>query len=265
MSESSQIGRLQEFAAELNQGNISSIRQYMSADYFNYSPRENELKAYNVYFDILSDIKVAMSDLHIELADLRQKDDLITGIMTLSGTTDGPLWGAPATNKSASWTVNISLRIIDGRFALNLDGVTVPELIGTLRQIGMVPPPEKMDRPHIYPVVIPEPILQALFNGTMAEKACDHLQNIRVYETDEGECKQCISQGDVWPALRMCLVCGFVGCCDTSKNKHMKQHYEETGHGIFRSIRLDEGWGWCYDDNAFISSRRLKEHYALSD
>jgi hypothetical protein len=45
----------------------------------------------------------------------------------------------------------------------------------------------------------------------------------------------------------------------------MKQHYEETGHGIFRSIRLDEGWGWCYDHNAFFSSRRLKKHYMLVD
>jgi predicted ester cyclase len=265
MTSSTQIELLNQFAKELNQGNIDSVHKYMSADYFNYSPKEQEPKAHDVYFSILSDIKAAMSDLHIELADLNVEDDLITGIMTITGTTDGPLWGAPATNKSVTWTVNVSIRNVDGRFTLNLDGVTVPELIGTLRQIDMVPPPEKMDRPHIYPVVVPEPILQTLFNGTMAEKECDHLENIKVYETDEGECKQCIAQGDIWPALRMCLVCGFVGCCDTSKNKHMKQHYEDTGHGIFRSIRLDEGWGWCYDDNAFISSRRLKEHYPLND
>jgi len=265
MLDSSDIELLQQFVSELNQGNIDSVHKYMSADYFNYSPKEKEPRAYDVYFAILSDIKAAVSDLHIELADLNVEDDLITGVMTISGTTDGPLWGAPATNISASWTVNVSIRTVNGRFAFNLEGVTVPELISTLRQIDMVPPPEKMDRPHIYPAVIPEPILQALFNGTMAEKECDHLKNIKVYETDEVECKLCIAQGDIWPALRMCLVCGFVGCCDTSKNKHMKQHYEETGHGIFRSIRLDEGWGWCYDDNAFFSSRRLEEHYPLSD
>ena len=63
--------------------------------------------------------------------------------------------------------------------------------------------------------------MQALFNGDMAEKECDHLQDIRVYETDEDVCNQCLAQLDVWPALWMCLICGFVGCCDTSKNKHM--------------------------------------------
>ncbi len=58
----------------------------------------------------------------------------------------------------------------------------------------------------------------------------------------------------------MCLICGFVGCCDTAKNKHMKQHYETSGHPIFRSIRLAEGWIWCYADNAFFEARTL-EHY----
>jgi predicted ester cyclase len=261
MSESSEVGRLQQFVLELNRGNIDSVRQYIAADYTDHLTKQDEPKAHDVYYKILSDLKTAMSDLTIELADLEADLDLFTGKMTLSGTTDGPLWGAPATNKSVSWTVNVSIRIRNGRFAVNLDNVTVPELIGTLRQVDLVPPADRMDRPHIYPVQVPEPILQALFNGGMVEKECDHLQHIQVYETDVNVCKQCSDQGDIWPALRMCLICGFVGCCDTSKNKHMKQHYEETGHGLFRSIRLDEGWGWCYEDDAFISSRRLKKHY----
>lgn len=265
MSASPEIERVERFVAELNRGNIDSIRQYMAADYFNYSPKEDEPKAYEVYFNIISDIKAAMSNLHIELAKLDLKGEMMKGVLTISGTTDGPLWGAPATNKTASWTVDVSIRSINGRFAVNFDGVTVPELINTLRQIDMVPPPDKMDRPHIYPVIVPEPILQALFNGQMAEKECDHLQNIQVYETDLDICEQCVAQGDIWPALRLCLICGFVGCCDTSKNKHMKQHYEQTGHSIFRSIRLDEGWGWCYDHDAFFSSRRLKKHYPSGD
>jgi predicted ester cyclase len=261
MSVSPEIERVEQFVAELNGGNLDSISQYMAADYFNYSPGEGEPKASQIYFDIVSDIKIAMPDLHFELANLDSDGDVMTGVLTITGTTDGPLWGAPATHKSFSWTVDASIRSMNGRFAVNFEGLTPPALIGTLRQIDLVPPPDRMDRPHIYPVVVPEPILQALFNGQMAEKECDHLQNIQVYETDLHSCEQCVAQGDIWPALRMCLICGFVGCCDTSKNKHMKQHYEQTGHSIFRSIRLDEGWGWCYDHNAFFSSRRLKKHY----
>lgn len=261
MPEATGIDRLQQFVAELNRGNIESVCQYMAADYFNHLPQDDEPKAYEVYFDILTDIKAAMSDLHLELADLKAEDGLISGRLSMSGSIDGLLWGMPATHKSFSWTVNVSIRERDGRFAVNFDGITVPELIGTLRQIDLVPPPDQMDKPPIYPVQTPEPILLALFTGTMTEKACDHLNQIRVVEPDVAVCEQCVAEGEVWPALRMCLICGFVGCCDTSKYKHMKQHYEETGHAIFRSIRLDEEWGWCYEHNAFLTSRTLKKHY----
>lgn len=260
MSTSNEIERVQQFAAELNRGNVDSIRQYMAADYFNYSPQEDEPRAYDVYYDIVSDVKAAMPNLHVAVEDLRSEGNLLKGVLTMTGTTDGPLWGLPATNKSFSWTVNISIRSIDGRFAINLDDVTPPELINTLRQINLAPPPDQMDKPPKYPVSLPEPILQALFSGQMAEKACHHLQEIQVCETDIDVCQDCLDQGDVWPALRLCLICGYVGCCDTAKNKHMKKHYEETGHSVMRSIRLDEGWGWCYEDNAFLTSRTLKKH-----
>ena len=118
MSASAEIERLQQFAAELNRGNIDSVRQDMAADYFNYSPEGDTPKAYDVYFDILTDLKTAVSNLHFELSDLNANTDLITGLLTVSGTTDGPLWGAPATNKSVSWPVKVSIRVKDGRFEL---------------------------------------------------------------------------------------------------------------------------------------------------
>src|SRR5260370_21252146 len=33
-------------------------------------------------------------------------------------------------------------------------------------------------------------------------------------------CEECLKMGDVWVHLRLCLECGHVGCCDSSKNKH---------------------------------------------
>jgi hypothetical protein len=37
----------------------------------------------------------------------------------------------------------------------------------------------------------------------------------------------------------------------------MAQHYQETGHPIFRSIHRDEGWIWCYADDAFFEKSTL--------
>jgi hypothetical protein len=34
-------------------------------------------------------------------------------------------------------------------------------------------------------------------------------------------------------------------------------HFEETGHPLMRSVRMDEGWGWCYVDNAFFEKETI--------
>jgi uncharacterized UBP type Zn finger protein len=46
----------------------------------------------------------------------------------------------------------------------------------------------------------------------------------------------------------MCLSCGHVGCCDTSKNKHASKHFLQTSHPLIRSIEPGESWTWCYVD-----------------
>jgi uncharacterized UBP type Zn finger protein len=46
----------------------------------------------------------------------------------------------------------------------------------------------------------------------------------------------------------MCLTCGHVGCCDSSRNKHATKHFRATGHPIMRSIQPGEDWAWCFID-----------------
>jgi len=46
-------------------------------------------------------------------------------------------------------------------------------------------------------------------------------------------------------AIRMCLTCGHVGCCDSSIGKHATKHFEETGHSVMKAIPGDI-WKWCY-------------------
>jgi len=46
----------------------------------------------------------------------------------------------------------------------------------------------------------------------------------------------------------MCLECGNVGCCDSSKNKHATKHFRATQHPVMRSLQPGEHWKWCYVD-----------------
>ena len=79
---------------------------------------------------------------------------------------------------------------------------------------------------------------------------CGHVDQVRYLEP-EGEvtgCPQCVASGDSWVHLRMCQVCGQVGCCDNSPNRHATAHHAETGHPIIRSVEPGEEWSWCYED-----------------
>jgi uncharacterized UBP type Zn finger protein len=81
----------------------------------------------------------------------------------------------------------------------------------------------------------------------MATK-CTHADQIKFTETDKRQCDECVKMGDRWVHLRMCLVCGNVACCDSSKNKHATKHFHKSKHPLVRSIEPGESWVWCYAD-----------------
>jgi CPA1 family monovalent cation:H+ antiporter len=79
---------------------------------------------------------------------------------------------------------------------------------------------------------------------------CEHLRDApRVVQprTPEG-CEECLRDGTRWVHLRLCLACGHVGCCDSSKHRHASAHYRETEHPVMRSLEPGEAWRWCYVD-----------------
>jgi uncharacterized UBP type Zn finger protein len=81
---------------------------------------------------------------------------------------------------------------------------------------------------------------------------CTHLGEARDVTPRTDGCEECLKTGDDWVHLRMCLTCGHVGCCDSSKNKHARKHYHSTQHPLVQSIEPGEGWAWCYVDQVML-------------
>ena len=84
------------------------------------------------------------------------------------------------------------------------------------------------------------------------QKVCPHLEDAQPVTALSEGCEQCIALGDSWVHLRVCVICGQVGCCDQSKNKHATKHYHETGHPTIRSFEPGETWMYCYEDEVFM-------------
>ena len=81
--------------------------------------------------------------------------------------------------------------------------------------------------------------------------SCKHLQGATDAQPKSKGCEECLKMGDNWVHLRLCLSCGHVGCCDSSKNKHATKHNHSTKHPVIRSFEPGEIWRYCYVDELF--------------
>jgi Zn-finger in ubiquitin-hydrolases and other protein len=76
---------------------------------------------------------------------------------------------------------------------------------------------------------------------------CHHLQDAHADpEPRTPGCEEHQPQDGAWVHLRLCLTCGHVGCCDSSKPRHATAHHQATGHPVIRSFEPTEDWRWCY-------------------
>jgi uncharacterized UBP type Zn finger protein len=75
---------------------------------------------------------------------------------------------------------------------------------------------------------------------------CEHFSGIDETKVSPKtpECEEC-EKGADWVALRMCLVCGHVGCCDSSEGLHATKHFKQTGHPVMIALPGRQ-WKWCY-------------------
>jgi uncharacterized UBP type Zn finger protein len=65
-------------------------------------------------------------------------------------------------------------------------------------------------------------------------------------------CPECVAVGSHPVHLRLCLVCGHVGCCDSSPLRHATAHFKETYHPVMRSFEPGESWRWCFVDGSIV-------------
>ncbi|HEV2863686.1 MAG TPA: cation:proton antiporter [Pyrinomonadaceae bacterium] len=81
---------------------------------------------------------------------------------------------------------------------------------------------------------------------------CTHLAEARPVLPSARGCEDCLRTGDTWVHLRLCMTCGHVGCCDSSKNRHATRHHTATGDPIIKSLERGEDWAWCYPDETYL-------------
>lgn len=84
-------------------------------------------------------------------------------------------------------------------------------------------------------------------SGAHRVGGCEHLESTALLDPPADlRCQDCVREGIRWVALRMCLTCGNVGCCDSSPRRHATAHFRATQHAVMRSVEPGEDWRWCF-------------------
>jgi len=81
---------------------------------------------------------------------------------------------------------------------------------------------------------------------------CVHLTTVQADPMPDEGCGDCLAVGDTWLHLRYCVTCGYIGCCDSSKNRHARQHAHTIHHPVVRSKEPGESWAYCFDDDITV-------------
>ncbi len=90
-------------------------------------------------------------------------------------------------------------------------------------------------------------------NQNQQDVQCEHISDVDLDKKRNTKgCEECEKTGSRWVHLRLCLTCGHVGCCDSSRNKHGSKHFKSTKHPLIKSYEPGESWKWCFLDETFI-------------
>lgn len=87
---------------------------------------------------------------------------------------------------------------------------------------------------------------------------CSHMELIQNPKPSGPGCVECLQNDGWWVNLRRCMICGHIGCCDSSPNKHASAHADITHHPIIQSYEPNEDWLWCYVDEVAFEIPTLK-------
>lgn len=62
--------------------------------------------------------------------------------------------------------------------------------------------------------------LRRAWTGRFRRTPCAHIAEVQPATPTTDVCEECVALGDTWPALRLCMTCCHLGCCEKAKNQH---------------------------------------------
>ena len=119
----------------MNQGDLAAVEEYYAAGYVEHDVLPPGISpGLEGMTQLFGMFRAAFPDLHYAVDDVVADGDKVVQRVTGSGTMRGPLFGLPATGRSASWS-EIHISRFDGGKVVEHWSVT--DQLGMLQQLGL--------------------------------------------------------------------------------------------------------------------------------
>jgi predicted ester cyclase len=122
----------------INTGNLAAADELFTPDYIEHVPFPpgfpSGVAGFKAFFSML---RSAFPDLHYHVELVLAEGDMVTGLVTVSGTHNGEFMGIAPTGKHITWMETHIGRLVDGKLAEHW-GLT--DQLSMLQQLGVVPP-----------------------------------------------------------------------------------------------------------------------------
>jgi len=124
------------FQRLMNNGELALADELVSADFFNHEAPPDAPRGPAGLRGMVTMLRTAFPDLHIEIAELIAEGDKVVARTTLQGTHTGPYMGIPPTGRRFVQDQIHILSFADGKA---IEHRAVRDDLGMLQQLGVIP------------------------------------------------------------------------------------------------------------------------------
>lgn len=118
-----------------NNGRSEVIVELIADDYLDHSAPSGQTPGAAGTRQVYDMYRTAFPDLRVEIHDLVAEHDLVVARATFTGTSRGPLMGAPPTGKPVQFASMVIVRLRAGRLVERWEQM---DLLGLMLQLGVV-------------------------------------------------------------------------------------------------------------------------------
>ena len=126
----------------LNQGDVSGVEELIAPAFINHEAPPGRDRGPESMRGLATMLRTAFPDLRFEIHELVAEGDIVAGLLTMSGTHDGPLMGMPPTGRSVRQDHMHFVRYKDGK-AVEHWGVR--DDLGMMEQMGLMSASEQSE------------------------------------------------------------------------------------------------------------------------